>query len=173
MAGTIVLCDTKSLVTIETPWKFDGVPIKVTINKALVRRFRVACKRAFDYKWDPKRIDSYICRDIRGYPGIKSRHGGAAVDMFSTRPGVPPPGGVWTPTDPITQNVAQCFKDLGFTWGADWNREDQPHIEWSGSYVPPLSPRELGRTWQLHRERLQKVYGKDWKQIVKRNRRRL
>lgn len=150
MAGAIgPPCDSSRLTTYRTPWG-----ITVTVNKAVKRRFVVACKRAHKAKWDPKRIDSYNCRTIRGSTAYSRHASGCAWDFFYTGPGVPPPGGVWKPTDTFRYNFALCFTDLGFTWGSEWQRQDWPHIEWSGSTVPKLSMSEWLATNKRFKNRM-------------------
>lgn len=151
MAGQIgAPCQTERLVTVTTPWG-----VRCTVNKAVKTRFLLACKRADRYSgWNPKRIDSYVCRPIRGSSSWSRHAYGAAWDFFKTPPGVVPPGGVWDPDNTFKNNFAMCFKDLGFTWGGDWrSRPDTPHIEWSGSIVPPLTMRERHRTRRAARKR--------------------
>lgn len=138
-------CTPGNIVYWETPWG-----IKVAVNRAVLRRFKLACRRAYNLGWDPKRIDSYNCRAIRGSSSW-SRHAYAcAWDWFYTGPGIPPPGGVWKPTDTFGHRFATCFTDLGFTWGSEWARADWPHIEWSGSTVPDLTFAERARTWKKY-----------------------
>lgn len=153
MAGAIGSpCSTQNLVTVTTPWG-----IKVTVNKAVRRRFMLACRRAYECGWKPKRIDSYNCRPIRG-SSTMSRHAfGCAWDFFFTGPTVPPPGGVWKPSNTFGENFAKAFEDLGFTWGRRWDRADWPHIEWSFSTVPELNRAEIDRTRKLHNARLEKA----------------
>ena len=136
-------------VSYKTPWG-----ITVTVNKAVLGRFKLACMRAHKYaNWKPKRIDSYNCRQIRGSSSW-SRHAYAcAWDFFATGPSVPPPGGVWKPTNTFRENFGKCFTDLGFTWGAQWARADWPHIEWSGSTVPEVTRSERERTLRLAKQR--------------------
>lgn len=140
------------LRTFVSPW---GIPVRC--HKSVKRRLQLAMKRAHKFSdWKPKRIDSFVCRPIRGSSLISNHGRGAAWDLFSTGPGVPPPGGVWHPTDTFGAPFAFCFTDLGFTWGREWDRQDFPHLEWSGSYVPPIGRRERIRTWNLARDRYRK-----------------
>lgn len=98
--------------------------------------------------WVPQRIDSYSPRAIRGYRlptgwrlGDKgtSRHAWAvAWDIFATPADVPPPGGVWTPENPVPADFAAPFEQAGFVWGRRWNRRDDPHIELGKA--PPSGP---------------------------------
>lgn len=139
--------------TYVTPWGMT-----VTVHKAVRRRFRLACKRADKYaRFRPLRIDSYVCRMIRGVSSLSWHGKAAAWDFFATAPGVPPPGGVWTPDDTYGPRFAKCFTDLGFTWGAKWDREDDPHMEWRPPVVPPLTLRERVTTYRLARRRARRA----------------
>lgn len=95
----------------------------------------------------PRRIDSYVCRTIRGKEGRGLRtvadsvfghlphslHAYAlAWDMFRTPPGVAPPGGVWTPDLALHPAFVATMESGGFAWGGRWARKDEPHFEWSG-----------------------------------------
>lgn len=125
-------CVTASYTSYRTPWG-----LSVTINKALVPRFRAACEMAYEHAWKPKRIDSYVCRKIRGSDSY-SRHAYAAAFDFFDKP-YPQPVDVWGPTNAPPQSFAGIFKSYGFIWGGDWGgRADHPHIEWSSSRVPAL-----------------------------------
>lgn len=142
-------CDGGMHTRYVTPWG-DAV----MVNKAVLNRFVLACKRAERCGWNPKRIDSYACRSIRGSTSY-SRHAFAcAWDFFYTSEGIPPPGGVWEPVDTFGNRFALCFTDLGFTWGGKWARRDAPHVEWSGSTVPTLTLAERVRTWKLYKARM-------------------
>lgn len=83
----------------------------------------------------PQRVDSYACRPIRGSRAWSMHAYGLAWDMFRTPPGVPPPGGVWTPTARLHPAFIATFERAGFTWGGRWTRRDEPHFEWGRS--PP------------------------------------
>lgn len=133
-------CDTDNLMTKETPWG-----TRVTINRALEKRFDEACDRAVEKNarrkrkgkstWVPKRSDSYVCRAIRGSTAWSRHAYGAACDWFN-RP-YPEPVDVWGNTNSPPRWWARCFTKLGFSWGGTWiSRKDYPHIEWSTGYVP-------------------------------------
>lgn len=155
MAGRIDQnrCATESeLVTIDTPWyvnsgRYAGTRIRVRCHRALKSRLKFAFKLASKFskfgggtgRERVERIDSYNCRPIRGSETLSWHGKGAALDIFATPPEVPPPGGVWTPDNTYGKAFARCFTDLGFTWGANWTREDRPHIQWTPSIVPPLT----------------------------------
>lgn len=155
------------LVVIETPWDYDsgpwgGLPIRVRLNRALKARFKFACKLAAEYSRfgggtgneKVERIDSYVCRDIRGQAGTISWHGkGAAFDIFATNPQTPPPGGVWTPDKTYGEDFALCFTGVGFTWGHYWDRQDDPHLEWRPAEVPVLTLKERRRLRRAAKER--------------------
>lgn len=85
----------------------------------------------------PKRIDSYNCRRIAGSSSWSLHAWGLAFDIFRTPPGVPPPGGVYTPTLALHPAFIDAFEDHGWRWGGRWARPDRPHFEWNG--VPPTS----------------------------------
>ena len=137
-------CNSAQHTRYTTPWG-----ITVTVNKAVERRFREACNKAYNKSkwrrrtgrkgWAPKRIDSYVCRSIRG-SSTYSRHAYAAAwDFFSSPPGVVPPGGVWARDSAPPAWFARVFEKYGFTWGGRWTtRPDFPHIEYSSNIVPPL-----------------------------------
>lgn len=127
-------CTESNLATITTPWG-----IKVRIHKLLVPVFMEACKRAALLPWRPQRIDSYACRTVRGSTSPSIHGYGLAFDFFATPPNVVPPGGVWTPDNPVPPDFARCFTELGFTWGAEFSRVDLPHLEWAGAR-PSLQP---------------------------------
>ena len=146
------------LVKVKTPFTYHGAPIYVTCHKSVKARFRLACRRAkrysdFGKKDKVERIDSFVCRAIRGSSTISNHGKGKAWDIFATGPTVPPPGGVWKPDTTFGKDFAYCFTDLGFTWGSEWQRQDWPHLEWSGGYVPPLTLKERVRTRKLAIER--------------------
>lgn len=130
-------CDPSQHRRYTTPWGID-----VVVNRALLARFALACERAAREPWAVRRIDSYVCRPVRG-GSVYSRHAYAAAwDFFSTPPEVEPPGGVWTPDDPVPAGFARHFEDLGFRWGRWLPRRDDPHIEWPDDEVPELTPGE-------------------------------
>lgn len=128
--------DRSYLRTVETPWG-----IRVPVHEKIVGVFSEACRRAGRVAWNPRRIDSFNPRPIRG-SSVWSIHSWAlAFDFFATPPGVPPPGGVWTPANGVPAEFAKCFTDLGFTWGATFTRCDVPHIEWADR-PPTTIPQE-------------------------------
>lgn len=126
---------------IPTPWMKPGtnkhlyVHAHVLIADLLLHCFAHAVRPA----WTPRRVDSYAPRKVRGSTNWSLHSWGLAFDFFVTPPGVKPPGGVWTPDNPVTPEFAQAFTSHGFTWGNEWTRKDLPHIEWSGGV--PLSRR--------------------------------
>lgn len=135
-------------VTYTTPWG-----PKVSIHPQILAPFKAACEEAHRVSdWVPLRIDSFNPRPIRGEDGDDpdewSLHAFAlAFDFFATPPGVPPPGGVWTPDDEMPADFAGCFVKRGFRWGATFKRRDTPHIEWPSGLpaitdAPPAAPQE-------------------------------
>ena len=66
-----------------------------------------------------------------------------AVDKFATAEGVAPPGGVWTPDNPMPPEFARHFIRLGFRWGAFFTRRDVPHLEWADEPPGPGSTTPL------------------------------
>ncbi|MFQ5947397.1 MAG: M15 family metallopeptidase [Acidimicrobiia bacterium] len=136
-------CDPSQHASYTTPWG-----IGVVVNREILPRFRLACERAASEKWRPRRIDSYVCRPVRGRV-TPSRHAYAAAwDFFVTLPGVEPPGGIWTPEDPVPPEFARHFERLGFRWGRRFPRRDDPHIEWPTNNVPPLSKAGSDEGWE-------------------------
>lgn len=119
--------DRSYLVTVETPWG-----IRVPVHRAIVGVFQAACREAERVAWNPQRIDSFNPRPIRGSTEWSIHSWALAFDFFATPPGVPPPGGVWTPHNGVPADFARAFTTRGFTWGATFNRKDVPHIEWAG-----------------------------------------
>lgn len=115
-------------ITVVTPWG-----IKVSCHRLIAAVFLQACRDAYTHSpWRPQRIDSYANRTIRGSTSPSLHAYALAHDFFSTPPNVPPPGGVWTPDDPVTVDFAEHFTRRGFRWGATFTRVDLPHIEWPG-----------------------------------------
>lgn len=114
-------------VTIVTPWG-----MKVVAHRLIAALFLEACREAYEEVpwWRPKRIDSYANRPIRGSSSPSMHAYALAWDFFITGPNVPPPGGVWTPDNPVPPEFAECFTRRGFRWGAQFSRVDLPHIEW-------------------------------------------
>lgn len=137
MSGSIGSpCSTANYNPYRTPWG-----LTVTVNKAVAPRFRAACDEAANHPWKPKRIDSYVCRQIRGSSSW-SRHAYAAAFDFFDRP-YPEPVDVWGTGNSPPASFAAIFKKYGFSWGGDWSgRSDYPHIEWASSTVPPLAERK-------------------------------
>lgn len=128
-------------VVVTTPWG-----IKVQCHALLAPLFLEACNEAAGHEWKPQRIDSYNPRPIRGQDGNVidewSIHSWAlAWDFFATPPNVPPPGGVWTPDNPVPAEFAACFTRRGFRWGASFRRKDLPHIEWADG-LPTNAPQQ-------------------------------
>lgn len=114
-------------VTVLTPWG-----LKVQCHEIIQAVFLSACRDAAAVKWKPLRIDSFADRNIRGSKAVSMHAYACAFDFFATPPNVPPPGGVWTPDNPVTAEFAACFERRGFRWGATFARVDLPHIEWPG-----------------------------------------
>lgn len=143
--ATMHPCTPSELTTYQTPWKKNKDEYcVVTINKALLPKFKRACEKAHSKnKWRkrlgrstyyPRRVDSYNCRKIRGSSAWSRHASGAAFDFFN-KP-YPEPVDVWGNTNSPPEWFANCFKKEGFTWGGDWTgRPDFPHIEWSSSVV--------------------------------------
>lgn len=119
------------ITTYRTPWG-----ITVSVHRLIKDRFAEACEQAaLKSNWRPRRIDSLSVRQIRGGSGWSLHSWPLAWDFFATGPGVPPPGGVWTPVNGVPDDFGRAFEALGFTWGKRWNRMDVPHIEWA-DYPP-------------------------------------
>lgn len=83
----------------------------------------------------PRRMDSYNCRAIAGSASPSLHSWALAWDIFRTAPGIPPPGGVYTPDAALHPVFVQVFEAAGFTWGGRFRRPDQPHFEWASA--PP------------------------------------
>lgn len=130
-------CATQNFTTYTTPWG-----LRVTINKAILPRFKAACEDAAkNNAWVPRRIDSYNCRQIRGSTSW-SRHAYAVAFDFFDKP-YPQPVDVWGSTNSPPGSFAVIFEKYGFTWGGRWtSRPDFPHIEWSDADVPPYETKE-------------------------------
>lgn len=136
--------------TVTTPWG-----IKVVVHTLIADVFLAACREAHStVTWRPQRIDSYNARPIRGSTKWSMHAYALAWDFFATPPSMPPPGGVWTPLNPVPPEFAACFTRRGFRWGATFKRVDLPHIEWPGpppAATPPeqeddeMNPRALAR----------------------------
>lgn len=137
-------CQTAQLVTVEL-WG-QRVRAHRLVASQLVRTCQLAHEvllhRGMGHQV-PLRVDSYACRPIRTGPEAELRAGwslhayGLAWDLFRTPPGVPPPGGVWTPAAKLPQPLIEVFELAGFTWGGRWTRRDEPHFEWAAP--PPLA----------------------------------
>lgn len=128
-------CTPSNHRTYLTPWG-----IRVPVHFLVLPRFAAACdlaKRASS--WRPLRIDGYNCRTIRGSDEYSIHAWAMAWDFFATPPGVPPPGGVWTPDNAVRPEFAAAFERYGFTWGATFGRRDVPHIEWAGGRPDPIT----------------------------------
>lgn len=118
-----------------TPWG-----LWATVHFMVLPRFAAACdlaKRASS--WVPLRLDSYNCRKVRDRDAWSIHSWAMAWDFFATPPNVPPPGGVWTPDNPVPPEFAAAFGRYGFTWGRDFDRQDLPHIEWAAGRPDPLT----------------------------------
>lgn len=117
----------------------SDTPMAVYAHRKIAGRFQQACQEAAEtVAWRPRRVDSHNVRLIRGSQSLSLHSFGLAWDIFATPWPVPPPGGVWTPDDPVPRPFAAVFEKHGFTWGGRWKRVDQPHIEWAG--LPPAEP---------------------------------
>lgn len=110
-----------------TPWGMT-----TQCHEIVVPLFKEACVEAAFSPWDPQRIDGYAYRRIRNSLSFSLHSWALAWDFFITPPGVVPPGGVWTPDNPVPDHFARAFERRGFTWGKHWLRKDVPHIEWNG-----------------------------------------
>lgn len=112
-----------------------GIP--VTLNMLIVEQFKAATAEAMKVStWRPRRIDSYNVRKIAGSSDWSLHSFGLAFDIFSSAPGVYPPGGVWAETSAPDKAFRDAFKRHGFHLGADFSRrKDYPHIEWAAA--PP------------------------------------
>lgn len=118
-----------------TPWG-----IRTVCHFLVLPRFAAACdlaKRAST--WVPQRIDAYACRNIRESDDWSIHAWAMAWDFFATPPGMDPPGGVWTPDNPVPPEFAAAFGRFGFTCGRDFGRQDLPHIEWADGRPDPIS----------------------------------
>lgn len=118
-------------VWVTLPWG-----MRVQAHQAVAGLFLDACRDADrECSWKPRRCDGYVNRPIRGSYNPSLHAYALAWDFFATSPGVPPPGGVWTPHNGMPHAFAEPFRRRGFTWGAGWKRADVPHIEWA--QAPP------------------------------------
>ena len=128
-------CNTGNHRNYLTPWG-----IRTVCHFLVLPRFAAACdlaKRASS--WVPRRIDAYACRNIRDSDEWSIHSWAMAWDFFATPPGIPPPGGVWTPDNGVPPEFAAAFVRYGFTWGANFQRRDVPHIEWAGGRPDPIT----------------------------------
>jgi hypothetical protein len=127
--------------TVVTPWG-----PKATLHVRVADHFLETCSEAdaalskAGSPWRPRRVDSYNPRQIRGSDEWSMHAWALAVDIFSTPPNMPPPGGVWTPDDPPPIVFVQAFEQAGWTWGGRWRRKDEPHFEWA-NYPPTTAQR--------------------------------
>lgn len=129
-----------NLTTVTLPWG-----MRVTVHRLIAGVLLSACVEAdLVSRWNPRRVDSFNPRTIRGSTALSLHALGLAVDVFATGPGVPPPGGVWTPDNGVPADFAEPFLARGFTWGATWTRRDVPHIEWAGGLPRFTSPPRPG-----------------------------
>jgi hypothetical protein len=130
-------------ITLQLPWhprSSSGKTQKVYAHVLIAELFLDAATAAvLASGWVPKRTDSYVERKIRGSTGWSIHSWAIAWDIFRSYSDIPPPGGVWTPTDQMPASFVHEFEKRGFTWGGRWNRRDTPHIEWSGP-PPDSSP---------------------------------
>ena len=117
---------------------------RVRVHRLIHAEFIHACRAAHQglieegaQAYLPQRVDSYVCRPIAGSSSWSLHAFGLAFDIFRTPPGVPPPGGVWTPAAPLHPAFVAAFTSRGWTWGGNWQRRDTPHFEWAGP--PPGS----------------------------------
>lgn len=119
-------CQTARIKSHRTPWGDTA-----RVHELVLSLFAEACNEASRVSgWKPRRIDSYNCRNVRGSQSPSLHSYGLAWDFFATDEGVPPPGGVWKPDNTVPHDFAQCFTRRGFRWGANFSRQDWPHIEW-------------------------------------------
>lgn len=118
-----------------TPWG-----IRTTVHFLVLPRFAAACELAKrTSQWAPLRIDGFVCRNIRDSDEWSIHSWAMAWDFFATPPDVPPPGGVWTPHNGVPPSFAAAFERFGFSWGANFTRQDVPHIEWAAGRPDPLT----------------------------------
>lgn len=136
------------------PWlprRADGRVQVVLAHPLIADELVAACRAAAQASnWVPQRIDSYVPRAIRGVdtsggwklgdPGTSRHSWAVAFDFFATPADVPPPGGVWTPDNPVPDAFGQVFESRGWSWGKRWRRTDIPHIEYSAPPPTPTSP---------------------------------
>lgn len=86
------------------------------------------------YRFDEVKDDwSYVNRDIRGRPGVKSNHSwGLAVDLNATRNPMTDDGKVHTD---MPDWMPKLWRRWGFAWGGDYrgSRKDPMHYEFLGT----------------------------------------
>jgi hypothetical protein len=124
--------DSTRYSTVRTPWG-----ISVRVHPLVAARFLAACADAnSSSRWRPRRIDSYANRNI-ARSNSRSLHSWAlAWDIFSTPPGVPPPGGVQGKQSAPDDAFLFAFKRHGFYLGQEFKSNyDAPHVEWASA--PP------------------------------------
>jgi hypothetical protein len=65
----------------------------------------------------------FLIRDVRGVPGAMSWHSyGLAIDINAKGNGLG--------AEPkLSQELVNCFKEAGFTWGGDFKRKDGMHFQ--------------------------------------------
>lgn len=124
-------------VTVRNPWG-DRVVLHELIAPVYLEACAAADADPFT-TWRPARTDSYACRTVRGSKTPSLHSWALAVDKFATAEQVPPPGGVWTPDDPMPPEFARHFIRRGFRWGAFFRRRDLPHLEWPEEPPGPRS----------------------------------
>lgn len=136
----------------------DGTPQSVRVHPLLADHFVdtcIAANKASSYK--PQRMDSHVVRAIRGSRIYSVHSWASAWDIFTTKPTVPPPGGVWTPDEHFVSGISsaekriepsfakfvEAFLEAGYWWGGFFRRTtkpsgqsrgpagmDTPHFEW-------------------------------------------
>lgn len=142
-------------VTDRLPWlpRTSTGRVQVVLAHPLVADvFVEACHAAAKAAphWQPQRVDSLVIRAWRNWKkprgwkigdrGTSDHSWGIAWDFFATPAGVAPPGGVWTPDNPVPTAFAVEFEKRGFRWGGRWTkRKDQPHIEYAGQPSVPFA----------------------------------
>lgn len=127
-------CTPRNYETVTTPWG-----VRCTVHKLVKARFLAACGEAHrTVKWVPRRIDSYVCRTIRGSNTVSIHSWALAWDFFDTPPGAQPD--VWGPLNAPSPEFRAVFKRWGFYCGADYEgRKDYPHIEWASGMPDPVT----------------------------------
>jgi peptidoglycan hydrolase-like protein with peptidoglycan-binding domain len=113
------------------PLKVNGITVYVHVALHPIFRRLITQLDVWGANLDQRRDDwGYANRDIRGRPGQKSYHSwGIAIDLDATEN----PLGVRKTTFPVAR-VRQLCKQLGLTWGYDYEgRPDPMHFEFRGS----------------------------------------